>query len=211
MPKRWFPEPVLTVLLVCTGNICRSAMAERLGRAYLDDVLGPEASAVRLVSAGTRAVVDSTMHPHSALVLQGFGGEPGNFRARQVTADMANSADLILTMTRAHRGEVLEVAPRALSRTYSLREAAAILDLTDERIDLPLGAPAERGRALVQALAAGRSRRRSGADDDVPDPIGLPLEVHQEVGEVIAATLLPLLHRLVGPRPPASSGQEGRQ
>jgi protein-tyrosine-phosphatase len=43
-----------TVLVVCTGNICRSALAERLGRAYLEERLGDKADAVRLVSAGTR-------------------------------------------------------------------------------------------------------------------------------------------------------------
>ena len=50
------PTPV-TVLLVCTGNICRSALGEGLGRAYLGQVLGPAAADLDLVSAGTRAVV----------------------------------------------------------------------------------------------------------------------------------------------------------
>src|SRR4029453_3065448 len=44
---------VFTVLLVCTGNICRSAMAERLGRAYLEEGLGEDARAIRIVTAGT--------------------------------------------------------------------------------------------------------------------------------------------------------------
>ena len=70
------PEAAFTVLLVCTGNICRSALAERLGRAYLDELLGEDASAIRLVSAGTRAVVGSAMHPDSALVLLGLALRP---------------------------------------------------------------------------------------------------------------------------------------
>ena len=61
------------MLLVCTGNICRSALGERLGRAYLADVLGQDAGAVELVSAGVQAVVGSAMHPDSALVLRGLG------------------------------------------------------------------------------------------------------------------------------------------
>jgi protein-tyrosine-phosphatase len=65
----------LSVLLVCTGNICRSALAERLGRAYLEEVLAEDAGQVRLVSAGTHAVVDSAMHPDSTLVLRGLGAE----------------------------------------------------------------------------------------------------------------------------------------
>src|SRR5687768_5763225 len=101
------PEPaadsVFTVLFVCTGNVCRSAMAERLGRAFLDEAFGSDAGTFRLESAGTRAVVASQMHPDTALVLRGFGAEPGEFRARQVTEAHVAGADLVLTMTRAHR------------------------------------------------------------------------------------------------------------
>jgi protein-tyrosine phosphatase len=64
-------EPAFTILFVCTGNICRSALAERLGRAYLNQWLRDTASAIRVVSAGTQAVVGSAMHPDSALVLRG--------------------------------------------------------------------------------------------------------------------------------------------
>ncbi|WP_456563058.1 arsenate reductase/protein-tyrosine-phosphatase family protein [Blastococcus sp. SYSU DS0533] len=184
-----------TILLVCTGNICRSALAERLGRAYLDDRLGERASDVQLVSAGTHAVVGSAMHRDSALVLRGYGAEPGGFRARQLDEVTAGGADLVLTMTRAHRAALLERAPRALQRSFTLREAAALLPTVTERPqgpDLP-----GRARALVAAMARARGRRPSGEHDDIRDPIGLPPEVHEEVGELIATTLLVVLDRLV--------------
>jgi protein-tyrosine phosphatase len=53
VPDHHLQEPTFTVLLVCTGDICRTALAERLGRAYRDEVLEVDAFAVRLVSAGT--------------------------------------------------------------------------------------------------------------------------------------------------------------
>ena len=108
----------------------------------------------RLVSAGTRAVVGSGMHPDSALVLRGYGAEPGDFQACQPDGRIAASADLVLTMTRAHRVEVLQVAPRALQRTFTLPEAAALLtELTDE----PAGATfSDLARGLVAAMAAAR-------------------------------------------------------
>jgi len=184
------------VLLVCTGNICRSALAERLGRAYLADVLGDDADQVRLVSAGTGAVIDSAMHPDSAMVLQGLGGDPDGFRARQLHEHMAIDADLVLTMTRAHRREVLKAAPRALARTFTLREAAALLDdLPEDREPVGEGL-ADRARALVKELAAVRSQHVNSSDDDIRDPIGEPVEVHAEVGEAIAAALVPVLDRL---------------
>ncbi|MGY2126982.1 arsenate reductase/protein-tyrosine-phosphatase family protein [Blastococcus sp. SYSU DS0617] len=188
--------PAFTILLVCTGNICRSALGERLGRAYLDEVLGDEAAAIRLVSAGTRAVVGSAMHPDSALVLAGYGAQPGDFRARQLTEALPAQADLVLTMTRSHRRDVLAAAPRGLSRTFTLREAAALLDLVPPADHLPGDSLADRARALVAAMASARAQRPGGGDDDVRDPIGHPVEVHQEVGDAIVEALLPVLGRL---------------
>jgi low molecular weight protein-tyrosine phosphatase len=184
-----------SVLLVCTGNICRSALAERLGRAYLDETLGDDASAVRLASAGTQAVVGSAMHPDSALVLRGFGGDPDGFVARQLAEGMVMDADLVLTLTRGHRRDVLTLAPRALARTFTLREAADLVSLLGD-VEPAGETLAERARALVKDMAAARSRRESSSADDVADPIGQPLEAHQEAGDAIVAALLPLLGRI---------------
>lgn len=182
----------VTVLLVCTGNICRSALAERLGRAYLSESLGDDAGRIRLVSAGTRAVVGSEMHPDSALVLRGYGAEPGDFRAQQLRPALIESADLVLTMSRHHRHVVLEQAPRMLARSFTLTEAADLLG----RVDAPSGGSfGTRADVLVQRLADARSRRPAGPADDVADPIGRPLEFHQAAGDAIAAALLPVLAR----------------
>lgn len=201
--------PAFTVLLVCTGNICRSALAERLGRAYLDERVGGSSTAVRLTSGGSRAVVGSAMHPDSALVLAGYGAEPGDFRARQLEEAHVREADLVLTMTRAHRDDVLARSPRALARTFTLREAADLLERADVA-EPQQSDPRDRGLALVQALAAGRAHRSSGRDDDVPDPIGKPVEAHAEAGELIAAALLPLLDRLASPAAESSAADAQR-
>jgi protein-tyrosine phosphatase len=175
-------------------------MGERLTRAFLDDALGASAVAVATSSAGTHAVVGEGMNASSALVLSGLGGDPTGFRARQLTADMVNAADLTLTMTRRHRREALKLAPRAMFRTYTLREAA---DLLGNVALAPLPSADtldERARALVAALGAQRAtRRRTDHDaDDVFDPIGSRAEVHQEVGEQIFDALIPLLQAICG-------------
>ena len=209
MARHWSPDPVFTVLFVCTGNICRSALAERLGRAYLDEALGDEAAAIRLVSAGTQAVVDAGVHPDTAMVLAGFGGDPDGHRARQLVDDMAIDADLTLALTRQHRRMVLKAAPRALARTFTLREAADLVTLVGDDVDLPGDTLAERCRALVKQLAANRSRRGRNAVDDIPDPIGETIDVQQQVGDLIAASLVPVLDRLVSLRPTKAPEVDG--
>jgi protein-tyrosine-phosphatase len=108
---------------------------------------------------------------------------------------MVTGADLVLTMTRAHRQNVLHRAPRALARTFTLREAADLVGRLGDA-SFPGEDLAERARSLVKGMNAARSERRSGAEDDVRDPIGQSLEVHDEVGTVIVASLLPVLKRI---------------
>ena len=191
-----------TLLIVCTGNLCRSPFAERLGAAWLAEALGPDAASVRLTSAGTRGVVGAAMHPFSALVLAGMGGDAAGFTARRLERPHVDQADLVLTMTREHRRSALELAPRALTRTFTLLEAADLLRGVDPASAAASGPDfQEQVRALVRNLAAGRAGRSSGPADDVPDPIGRPVEVHQAVGELIAEGLLPLLRALASLRP----------
>ena len=200
MPGPTISTTPFTVLLVCTGNICRSALGERLGAAYLREALGTAAGDVRLASAGTRARSGSGMHPDTALVLEGLGGDPTGFTARQLEPGMVEEADLVLTLTREHRRTVLELVPRALSRTFTLREAAALLDVADG--ERPAGADfASRAGGLVAALAAARGRRGGGADDDITDPMGRPVEAHLEVGQDVAEALLRVLAELISAHP----------
>ncbi|MGY1719480.1 hypothetical protein ACI8AG_10595 [Blastococcus sp. SYSU DS0552] len=190
----------MRILFVCTGNICRSPMGERLTRAFLDDALGASAAAVGTSSAGTHAVVGSGMELSSARVLSGLGGDPAGFTAQQLTGDLIDAADLTLTMTRRHRRSALKLAPRAMFRTYTLREAAELLGGVDLRALPPVSSLDERAKALVAALGAQRATRRLAEreSDDVLDPMGHASAVHQEVGDQIFGAVIPLLRALCG-------------
>ena len=109
------------VLVVCEGNLCRSPLAERLLTSRLAE------SGVRVSSAGVHAVVVAPMDASAAAELTRLGGDPTEFEARQLTASMATEADLVLTATRAIRGQVVATAPSALKRTFTLLELAALL------------------------------------------------------------------------------------
>ena len=157
-----------TILLVCTGNICRSSAAERL----LAVGLGPR-SGVVVTSAGTRAVVGAPVSAPMVPLLTAAGGSADGFAARQLTHHLVAGADLVLGLTRRHRAAVVHLVPNAVRRTFTLRELARLTADVDPD-DLPAGPPARRLAALV-TLAAGRRVPHPArpAQDDVVDPYGL--------------------------------------
>jgi protein-tyrosine phosphatase len=188
------PAPVVRLLFVCTGNICRSAAAERLTRSALAELLPGADDLVQVTSAGTRAVVDAPVHPDSALAVGERGGDVAGFAARQLRAHMIAEADLVLTMTTEHRTAVLGMEPRALQRSFTLREAADLAELVAPAPEVGQAAP---GRSLAQRMAAARSRREPGAVDDIDDPVNRPLSAHRDAVDAISACLDRLLPAVV--------------
>lgn len=150
--------------MVCTGNICRSPAAELL----LATALGPDAG-VRVASAGTHAVVGAPVHPPMAHLLAAAGTPHDGFLARQLTPAIVRDATVVVTMTRRHRGHVVELVPAAVRRAFTYRELARFADAVAH--DLPAGTPAERLTALLPLAAAQRGRVPvAPADDDIDDP-----------------------------------------
>jgi protein-tyrosine phosphatase len=180
------------VLIVCTGNICRSPFAERLLRARLDERLGADAERIEVTSAGTWGLVGEPMMPESAETLIRYGGDPERFQARALDPDQIEAADLVLGLTREHRAAVVQMSPRATACTVTLREYARLLagvasdDLADAGDD-----PVARFRAMT-ALAF--SRRGyvpldDPIDDDVPDPYGAKMSAYERAAELIDRSL----------------------
>ena len=188
----------MRLLFVCTGNRCRSPLAERLAARWAAEALGSLADAVTTESAGTDATAGEPMEERSALALAELGGDPRGVATRILNPSDIEGADLVLTMTRTHRRRVLELAPRAMRRTFTLTEAAALLSIVDPAA-LAAAPVAERGRALATLLSRARAFRAGGPEDDIPDPIGRPLEEHRDVAARIARDLQPLTGVLFTP------------
>lgn len=157
-----------SILTVCTGNVCRSPLIERLLRRSLDEAYG--AGAVQVHSAGTGALVDSAMDEQSAQILADLGGDHVGFLARWLEPEMVAEADLVLTATREHRHSVMQHAPRALRRSFTVRELAHLVQDLDTP-DLPSD-PQERLKAVAQYAATHRGRVAGldPAELDIVDP-----------------------------------------
>jgi protein-tyrosine phosphatase len=181
-------DPVaFSILYVCTGNICRSPLAERLTRLRLTELLGQRAAQFEVSSVGVRGLVGRAMDVAAAAQLRRLGGDPDGFSARALTAPVLQRAGLVLTATRAHRSRVLEEEPRALRRTFTIREFAGLVE----------GATAASPADLV-ADAAGRRTDSQVGRYDVADPIGAPDELHAQVADTIDVSVTTLVAALVG-------------
>ncbi|WP_026257106.1 low molecular weight phosphatase family protein [Actinopolymorpha alba] len=191
-----------SIMFVCTGNMCRSPMAERLAWSLLARRLGPDVARFRVFSAGTGTRNGRAMTPEAAAVTSAYGADPNGFLSSELTPGHVAAADLVLTATRAHRSDVVTVDPVALRRSFTLTEFArtssAVLASTPPT-DLPFD-PVERSRALVAAAARRRGTVRPSRpdEDDIPDPIGRPMEVYQSTGAVIAQAVDATISALVG-------------
>ncbi len=184
------------ILVVCTGNICRSPLTERLLRRRLDDRLGRGAEGIVVSSAGARGLDRSPMDLRAAEQLRRLGGDPEDFLARSLTEWHVNGADLVLTATRGHRAAVLSEAPAALHRTFTLLEFA---DLAPYR---PLDAAdqIDHGRDPLAGLVAEAAQRRGSAtlqEYDVADPYMQSAERHREVADVISTAVDRIVDGLV--------------
>ncbi|MFL6070362.1 MAG: hypothetical protein ACJ72Y_03665 [Actinomycetes bacterium] len=195
---------MFSMLMVCTGNIGRSPMMERLMLRELssrgvDDV-------VSVSSAGTMGQVGQTMEPGAVRALSERGVEVADFSATLLTPQAVGSSDLILVATREHRSEVVNLLPGAVRRTFTLHELARVVhsapaipgsnSVDVEVHDLP--------RRMRDAVAwAGQVRgsvpRPHPEDlDDLADPLGAPDQVYRDRALAIAVSVERIVPYLLG-------------
>ncbi|WP_413452513.1 low molecular weight phosphatase family protein [Georgenia phoenicis] len=188
-----------TLLIVCTGNICRSPAIERLFRSAFT-----AGSGISVHSGGTGALVGEPIQPPMAALLERAGVSSADFAARRVTEPMIVGADLVLTATRQHRADVVEHVPAAVRRSFTVREFARLATAVDpgalEEAAGPGARPAERLAALVPLAA--RERTRVPAElDDIVDPYRQSDEVYQQSFDQLIDAVRGIARVVLGVRP----------
>jgi len=126
-----------TVLLVCTGNTCRSAMAEGILKSM---VPAEHRDAICVESAGTAGLSGAPATAYAREVCAERGVDIRSHESSALTQEVLERAHLVLGMTHDHVTQVGAMAPEAAGRTFLLSEFA---DGTDVDVPDPIGAPKE--------------------------------------------------------------------
>jgi protein-tyrosine phosphatase len=159
------------ILVVCTGNICRSPMAEGFLRAALVERLGAAAPVV--TSAGTAGWEGSGAMEEAIRSAQERGVDIRAHLARKLHGAMLEDADLIVCMAVEHRVGIVRAMPDLEPKTFTIKELVRLLEAS------PVEGPFE---ARVAAAAAARNGS-APPTGDVRDPLGDTIEGYREVAD----------------------------
>jgi len=137
------------ILFVCSGNTCRSAMAEALARKCWRDSQG--SPYVKFASAGLFAQPGDQASGHARALLAREGVDLSCHAASPVTAEQVSRATLILTMTIRHKEQLSERFPEAAGKVFQLKEYAEVTDYLTDIAD-PFGGTMDKYRQILEEI-----------------------------------------------------------
>src|SRR5256885_10561897 len=123
-----------TVLFICTGNVCRSPMAEGIFRQAVQS-----RGDYRVFSAGLGAMEGQPPSHYAVQAVRELGIDIAGQRSRMLTPELVQQADYIFGMTHSHIDTVMLLYPQAIEKTFLLREFDETLDIFEKDISDPIG------------------------------------------------------------------------
>lgn len=182
-----------SILTICTGNLCRSPLAEQLLRDRLRHVM-PDAR-ITVQSAGTAAVNGQPMDRAAAREAKRLGvTNADRHTALRLRDDHVATADLVLALAREHRAAAVHLTPLAVGRAFTLLEFTSVVRALEPSTLLTRSETRSAETKLRAVVAEAHSMRgvvaaRGAHESDVMDPHGRDGAVHRATADVIDTTV----------------------
>ena len=136
----------MNILLVCTGNTCRSAMAGGLFEKAIDDDYD---GCINVESAGINVYVPTPASENAVKIMEEMDVDISDHVSRQVTKEDIENADLVLVMTLSHRNTLIDLYPQFSDKIYTIPEYAYG---SDDEISDPFGGDEDEYRECAKEL-----------------------------------------------------------
>ncbi len=143
--KRQNDRAIAKILFVCSGNVCRSVMAEALFKDRLNN------TSIQVQSAGISAVNGASILPNTRAILATQGIDYRG-SSQVITSDLIRWSDLILTMTQSHKYFLLSQLPHITQKVFTLKEYVGETEVLD--LNIPQENLASYGRCLREIETA---------------------------------------------------------
>lgn len=111
----------MNILIVCTGNTCRSAMAGGLLEKALDD---DGDGSIKVSTAGINVYVPTPASENAVKIMEEMDVNISDHMSRQVNKEDIEDADLVLVMTSSHRNILIDLYPQYSDKIYTISEYA---------------------------------------------------------------------------------------
>jgi protein-tyrosine-phosphatase len=193
-----------SILVVCTGNICRSPIAEGLLKAELARRFGD--GAPRVTSAGTAGWEGSPATPEGVAAAAELGVDISGHRARKVRGELLREADLIVCMAGEHRDRLSVQLPELAGRTFTLKELVRLLE--PQPAASADASPWTMAPRIARAHAMRQIDPSVHPDEDIADPLGQPMEAYRAIGWELEEWVSRLTVGLYGPAPTGAAAGE---